>query len=105
MTTQPISPLRQRMIEDMTIRQFGDQTQKSYVRVVRNFSVFLGRSPDLAEAEDLRRYQLRLASLGTSPAMMGAAVSALRFFFKVTLDRPGFGELQSPLSLLKAPPA
>jgi integrase/recombinase XerD len=92
MTTQPISPLRQRMIEDMTIRQFGDKTQKDYVRVVRNFAVFLGRSPDLAEAEDLRRYQLCLASRGTSPAMMGAAVSALRFFFKVTLDRPGFGD-------------
>jgi len=92
MTTAPVSPLRQRMIEDMTIRQFGDKTQKDYVRVVRNFAVFLGRSPDLAEAEDLRRFQLRLASLGTSPATMGAAVSALRFFFKVTLDRPGYGD-------------
>jgi integrase/recombinase XerD len=92
MTTQPISPLRQRMIEDMTIRQFGEQTQKSYIRVISKFAVFLGRSPDLAEAEDLRRFQLCLASRGTSPAMMGAAVSALRFFFKVTLNRPGFGD-------------
>src|SRR5258708_30601513 len=100
MTTQPISPLRQRMIEDMTIRQFGAQTQKNYVRVVRNFAVFLGRSPDLAEAEDLRRFQLCLASRGTSPAMMGAAVSAVPFFLKVTLDPP---RLRDPLATRPQP--
>jgi integrase/recombinase XerD len=87
-----VSPLRQRMIEDMTIRQFGSKTQKDYVRVVRDFAVFLGRSPDLAEPEDLRRYQLHLAAQGASPAKMNAAVSALRFFFKITLGRSGFGE-------------
>jgi len=92
MTAEPISPLRQRMIEDMTIRQFSDKTQKDYVRVIRNFAIFIGRSPDLAEAEDLRRFQLRLATSGASPAEMGAAASALRFFFKVTLGRPGFGD-------------
>jgi integrase/recombinase XerD len=92
MTVTPVSPLRQRMIEDMTIRQFGDRTQKGYVRVVRDFAGFLGRSPDLAEPEDLRRYQLHLASFGASPSKMGAAVSALRFFFKVTLARPAFGD-------------
>ena len=90
--TQAISPLRQRMIEDMTIRQFGASTQNNYVRVVRDFAVFLRRPPDQAEPEDLRRYQLHLASLGASPSMMGTTVSALRFFFKVTLDRPGFGD-------------
>jgi integrase/recombinase XerD len=92
MTTRPISPLRRRMIEDMTIRQFGSKTQKDYVRVVRDFALLLGHSPDLAEPEDLRRYQLRLAAQGASPAKMNAAVSALRFFFKVTLGRSGFGQ-------------
>lgn len=92
MTSHPISPLRQRMIEDMTIRQLGPKTQHDYVRVVRDFTRFLGRSPDLAEPEDLRRYQLHLASLGSSPGKMNYAVSALRFFFKITLDRPGFGD-------------
>ncbi|MGH7732382.1 MAG: tyrosine-type recombinase/integrase [Gemmatimonadales bacterium] len=92
MTPEPVSPLRRRMIEDMTIRQFGPKTQHDYVRVVADFTRFLGRSPDQAEPEDLRRYQLHLAEQGVSPAKMNAAVSALRFFFKVTLARPGFGE-------------
>jgi site-specific recombinase XerD len=80
------------MIEDMSIRQFGSKTQQDYVRVVADFARFLGRSPDQAEPEDLRRYQLHLAAEGASPAKMNAAVSALRFFFKVTLARTGFGE-------------
>lgn len=92
MTSLPVSPLRQRMIEDMSIRQFGPKTQHDYVRVVADFARFLGRSPDQSEPEDLRRYQLHLASLGASPAKTNAAVSALRFFFKVTLGRSGFGE-------------
>lgn len=87
-----VSPLRQRMIEDMSIRQFGPKTQQDYVRVVADFARFLGRSPDQAEPEELRRYQLHLAAEGASPAKMNAAVSALRFFFKVTLGRSGFGE-------------
>lgn len=92
MTSAPTTPLRQRMIEDMTIRQFGPKTQHDYVRVVADFARFLGRSPDQAQPEDLRRYQLRLAAEGASPAKMNAAVSALRFFFKVTLGRQGYGE-------------
>ena len=92
MTSATTTPLRQRMIEDMTIRQFGSKTQHDYVRVVADFARFLGRSPDQAEPEDLRRYQLRLAADGASPAKMNAAVSALRFFFKVTLGRQGYGE-------------
>ena len=92
MSSAPTTPLRQRMIEDMTIRQFGSKTQHDYVRVVADFARFLGRSPDQAEPEDLRRYQLRLAADGASPAKMNAAVSALRFFFKVTLGRQGYGE-------------
>jgi len=80
------------MIEDMSIRQFGPKTQHDYVRVVADFARFLGRSPDRAEPEDLRRYQLHLAAQGASPGKMNLAVSALRFFCKVTLGRPAFGE-------------
>jgi site-specific recombinase XerD len=75
------------MIEDMTIRGFGEKTQKQYVRQIGDFTRFLGRSPDRAEGEDLRRYQLHLTSRGTSPATINAVVSALRFFFGVTLGR------------------
>ena len=66
MSLGTVRPLRQRMIEDMTIRQLGEKTQHDYVRVARDFAAFLGRSPDLAEPEDLRRYQLHLASYGAS---------------------------------------
>jgi integrase/recombinase XerD len=85
MTDTPVSPLRRRMIEDMTIRKFAPKTQASYLRAVRNFTVFVGRSPDQASAEDLRRYQLHLASTGVSIPSQNAAVAALRFFFTVTL--------------------
>ena len=87
MTDTAISPLRRRMIEDMTIRKLAPQTQASYIRAVRNFTVFLGRSPDQARAEDLRRYQLHLASSGVSVPNQNATVTALRFFFTVTLGR------------------
>ena len=91
MTSAPVSPLRQRMIDDMRLRQFGEHTQQHYVREVAAFARFLGRSPDQAEPEDLRRYQLHLAAQGASPGKMNLAVSALRFFFQVTLCRPEFG--------------
>jgi integrase/recombinase XerD len=92
MSPEAVSPLRQRMIEDMTIRQFGEKTRRDYIRQVRAFTAFLGRSPDRAEPEDLRRYQLHLASLGASYARLNQASTALRFFFHVTLGRPGFGD-------------
>jgi integrase/recombinase XerD len=92
MSPEAISPLRQRMIEDMSIRQFGEKTRRDYSRQVREFAAFLGRSPDRAEPEDLRRCQLHLASLGASYARMNVAGTALRFFFHVTLGRPGFGD-------------
>ncbi len=87
MTDAPVSPLRRRMIEDMTIRRFAPNTQASYIRAVRNFTAFLGRSPDQASAEDLRRYHLHLASSGISTPKLNAAVTALRFFFAVMLGR------------------
>ena len=88
MSDKPISPLRQRMIDDMTARRFGEDTQRDYVRHVRNFTAFLGRSPDTATSEDLRRYQLHLAKQQVSPGSINAAGTALRFFFKVTLEKP-----------------
>ncbi len=87
MTDSSISPLRRRMIDDMTIRGFASKTQRGYTGAVRDFATFLGRSPDRACAEDLRRYQLHMRSAGVSATSMNAAVSALRFFFGVTLGR------------------
>ena len=87
-TSMPaVSPLRQRMLDDMRMRKFGDKTQSDYQRAVRNFTKYLGRSPDTATVEDLRRYQLHLVDHGISPASLNAAISGLKFFFDVTLDR------------------
>ncbi len=87
MTDRTISPLRRRMTEDMRIRGFTAATQRGYIAAVRDFTAFLGRSPDHGSAGDLRRYQLHLRSGGASATSMNAAVSALRFFFGVTLGR------------------
>ena len=88
MPDKPISPLRQRMIDDMTARRFSEATRKDYVRHVKTFAAFLGRSPETATCEDLRRFQLHTAQQQIGPATVNAAVAALRFFFKVTLERP-----------------
>ncbi len=88
MTDTTISPLRLRMIEDMTIRKFAPKTQQGYIRAVRNFSAFLGTSPDGASFEDVRRYQLHLATLGTGAPTINHSLTALRFLFTVTLRRP-----------------
>jgi integrase/recombinase XerD len=87
MTEEYISPLRRRMIEDMTVRNFGADTHRSYIRAVKNLAVFLGRSPDTATAEDLRLFQLHLTETHVRPPTINGTVSALRFFFTVTLDR------------------
>ena len=87
MTDKAISPLRQRLIDDMTIRRLGPKTQHEYIRHVKNFADFVGCSPDRATAEDVHRYQLRLASIGTTVPTVKANASALRFFFKITLKR------------------
>ena len=83
-----VSPLRQRMIDDMRMRQLSPKTQDIYLRIVREFARFLGRSPDTATVEDLRRYQLHLVDHGTSPVSLNHAITGLKFFFEVTLDRP-----------------
>ena len=87
MTDEATSPLRRRMIEDMTIRKFAPKTQHDYLQRVKNFAVFLGRSPDTASFEDVRRYQLHLASSGVGVPTINQTVSSLRFFFRVTLKR------------------
>jgi integrase/recombinase XerD len=92
MTDKAISPLRQRMIEDMTIRKFAAKTQHDYVQRVKNFAAYLGRSPDTANFEDLRRYQLYLAASGAGVPTLNQTISTLRFFFKVTLGRPDIVE-------------
>ena len=92
MISEAVSPLRRRMIEDMTIHQFGEKTKSDYILHVREFTIFLGRSPARAEPEGLRRYQLHLASCGASYVRMNLAATALRFFFHTTLGRTGFGD-------------
>jgi integrase/recombinase XerD len=92
MTDKAISPLRQRLIDDMTIRRLGPKTQHDYVRHVKRFADFLGRSAEKATPEDVRRYQVWLASIGTTVGTVNAGASALRFFFKVTLKRPDLVE-------------
>ena len=97
MPDKPISPLRQRMIDDMTARRFKEKVRKDYVRHVRTFAVFLGRSPGTATSEDLRRYQLHMAQQQVSPWSINSAIAVLRFFFIVTLERP---DLVRPLRLV-----
>lgn len=99
-TTLAISPLRQRMIDDMRMRKLADKTQSHYLRAVRQFSVFLGHSPDRATIEDLRRYQLHLVDQGISAISLNAAIIGLKFFFDVTLDHP---QLMSKMHLVRIP--
>jgi site-specific recombinase XerD len=87
MTEEAMSPLRRRMIEDMTIRNLAPKTQQGYIRTIKDLAVFLGRSPDTASFEDVRRYQLHLARSGVGVPTLNHAVATLRFFFKVTLGR------------------
>jgi site-specific recombinase XerD len=87
-TAAPNNALRERMLQDMTMRSFGEHTQKDYIRHVRSFAAFLGRPPDTATIEDLRRYQIAQHERAISPATINGAVSALRFLFGITLKRP-----------------
>ena len=100
MSETPISPLRQRMIEDMNVRKLGAATQRNYIRAVKILSDFLGRSPATATAEDLRRFQVHQSEAGAQPSVMNNTVTALRFFLRVTLDRPEMGR---HLTLVRQP--
>jgi integrase/recombinase XerD len=99
-TSVSVSPLRQRMLEDMTMRGLRTDTQRDYIRVVRSFAAFLGRSPDTATAEDIRRFQVHQRESGIQPQSINNSVSALRFFFTVTLNRP---DLSLRLVLVRYP--
>jgi site-specific recombinase XerD len=94
-----ISPLRQRMIDDLRMRKYGEKTSLDYIRAVRNFTKYLGRAPDTASVEDLRNYQLHLVDHGISPASLNAAISGLKFFFNVTLDRSDLMAKMQPVHL------
>jgi integrase/recombinase XerD len=87
MTDEAMSPLRRRMIEDMSMRRLAPKTQKDYVQVIKNLAVFIGRPPDSANFEDIRRFQLHVAASGVGAGAINRNVSALRFFFRVTLKR------------------
>lgn len=87
-TTHTISPLRQRMLDDMRMRRLAPKTQTDYVRAVKRFAQFLKRPPDQAAAEDLRQFQLFSVDRGMSAVTWNATITALRFFFEVTLERP-----------------
>jgi integrase/recombinase XerD len=88
MTEEAINPLRRRMIEDMTIRNFDQRTQQSYIRSVRSCCRYCDRQPGELTFEDVRLYQLHLVQSGLAPASVNGAMVALRFFFRVTLKRP-----------------
>src|SRR3954471_15302659 len=92
MTDEAISPLRRRMIEDMTIRKLAPKTQHDYVQRVKNFAAFLGRSPDTASFEDVRRYQLHLTMSGVGVPTLNQSVATLRVFLRITLKRHGILE-------------
>ena len=84
----PVSPLRQRLIDDMNMRRFSRETQRNYLRDIGRLATFLGRSPDTATADDLRRFQIEQQEDGVPVPTMNSIVSALRFLFIHTLDRP-----------------
>ena len=87
-----VTPLRQRMIDDMMIRNMSPLTQKSYVRAVKNFSKFFRQSPDKLTFENVRDYQLHLVSRGLGVQAINQIMCALRFFYKTTLGKKDVAE-------------
>src|SRR5207342_482666 len=87
MSTDTISPLRQRMIEDMNARKLCAGTQKGHISSCKRFAAFLKRSPDTATLEDIRRFQLHLAETGMSICNRNRIMTGVRFLFRVTLRR------------------
>ena len=87
-SNKSISLLRQRMIEDMTMRKLSPKTQSAYIRAVKKLAQYLHRSPDTATAEELRLFQLHLVELGTSSITLNATITGLTFFFEVTVNCP-----------------
>jgi len=98
--SRPISPLRQRMLDEMRIRQFSEKTQSDYIRHVKALADLIGRSPASATPDDLRAFQVRQRQAGVQPPTMNSSVSALRFFFTFVCDRPELGRY---LRIVKQP--
>ncbi|MFC3644405.1 phage integrase N-terminal SAM-like domain-containing protein [Aquibium oceanicum] len=86
-----ISPLPQRLIDDMNLRRFGHEARRKYLREIGRLATFLARSPNTASPDDLRRFQIWQQIEGVPVPTMNSVVSALRFFFNTTVDRPDFG--------------
>jgi integrase/recombinase XerD len=92
MTTEAITPLRQRMIEDMNARKLCAGTQRGHIRSCKRFAAFLKRSPDAATLDDIRRFQLHLAETGVSICTRNRIMTGLRFLLRVTLRRLDLAE-------------
>ena len=99
-STPGVTPLRQRMLDDMRMRKLEPKTRAGYLRAVRRLAVFLKASPDTATVEDLRRFQLHMVDKGTSPITLNATITGLKFFFDVTLDR---GDLMAKMQPVRVP--
>ena len=87
MSTEIVSPLRQRMIEDMNARKLGAHSQRSHISSCKRFAAFLKRSPDTATPDDVRRFQLHLAETGMSICNRNRIMTGVKFLFRVTLRR------------------
>jgi site-specific recombinase XerD len=99
-----VSPLRQRMLEDMRMRRLAPQTQTAYIRAVRRFAAYLHRPPDTATVEDLRNFQLHLVDEGTSPTTLNATITGLKFFCEITLDRAELTAKMQPVHVPRTLP-
>ena len=103
MTTGTISPLRQRMIEDMNARNLSEGTQRGHIRACKRFAAFLKRSPDTAAADDIRRFQLHLMEDGASIQTRNRTMTGVRFLLRITLRRHDLAaevyHIKEPLNL------
>ena len=99
-----VSPLRQRMIEEMRMRQLAPKTRDAYIRAVLHFTGFLGRSPDTATAQDLRRYQLHCVDRGISAVTLNATITGLKFLFEATLGQPELMAKMHPVRMSRTLP-
>src|SRR5258708_6178927 len=98
------SPLRQRMLEEMWMRQLAPKTRDAYIRAVLHFTRFLGRSPDTATAEDLRRYQLHCVDRGICAITLNATITGLKFLFEATLGQPELMAKTHPVRMSRTLP-
>lgn len=100
MKEEKTTPLRQRMIEDMRIRGMAEKTQAAHIRAVKDFAIFLKRSPDTATPEELRAYQLHMTNAGMSATTFNVRIVSLRFFFGMTCGRD---EMKRHMQFRRAP--